>query len=119
MPLTWDANKTNLDFNDENENVKTQTIVLMMPAMGMRSITVSNWKEVYARCMILHRIHTGAFMHLDGKPYVLTPKDVQSRIGLTTNSSPESKAEWAKKIMQGLRSDILWSVRDQNVNIPA
>lgn len=112
MPLTWDAKDCNLDFDDEHENVKTQTIVLMMPAMGMRLITKSNWKEVYVRCAVLHRIHHGAFMHLDGKRYDLTPEDIRARIGLKTNSSSEPREWWTKKIMRGMISDIRWDLRD-------
>ena len=109
MPLTWDATKCDLDFDDENESVITQTTVFLCAAIGMGSITEKNWKEFYIRSAVVDRVK-GPFMYKDGEPRSLKSSDIKRRIGLKTNVTFVTKATWRKSFMEGLELDERWGL---------
>lgn len=111
MPLTWDATKCDdLDFDDEGENVVTQTIVFMSAAVGMPRISERNWKEFYTRANFVDKLK-GPFMYKGGERYSLTARDIYRRISLHTNASPEPTATWLKNLYKGFSSDTRWDLR--------
>lgn len=113
MPLTWDARECDLDFDDEDEAVITQTIVFLTMPVAIGHIKESNWKDFWTRVYILQKLH-GAFMYRDGDNYFLTPKDIHRRIGLRTNvGSPETNSQWRKRIFESIDKDQKWACRDQ------
>ena len=111
MPLTWDATDCDLDYEDDNEAVITQTIVFMSAAIGMGTITKKNWKEFYIRSEIMNKLK-GPFMFKGGEGYALTPGDIYRRIGLRTNVTFTTKAAWRKNVMEDLERDAKWRARD-------
>ena len=113
MPLTWNAQKCDIDFDDDSEAVVTQTIVFMSAAIGMGAITEKNWKEFFIRSEVVNMVK-GPFMFKGGENYALTPEDIHRRISLQTNVTFESKTKWRSNFMKGLESDAQWKLRDFN-----
>lgn len=91
----------------------TSAIVYLSLGVGLQRITKSNWKKWFARC----RLHEKAFGPMlisrgerhEGELYI-TPEEVQAHIGLSTNVSDKTDAEWRKDFMQSWTTEIEWRI---------
>jgi len=59
--------------------------------------------EFYARIRLLDQI-SGPLVTQQGKPYEITPADIERRIGLHVNVTPKTRAEFLKSIGNDLDS---------------
>lgn len=98
------------EWADENtteeqirESWKTQAIVFLTMAIGMGSITESNHREFATRIIMWEDVNS-SYLRLGGEAYRLTYQDVHRRIGLFTNVTEKTKAQFAKTIAQDLRN---------------
>jgi hypothetical protein len=110
MPLNWDLTEVK-DWGElfsptDKEGYQKmlhvpETIITLTMAVGMREITEKNWERFYGRVRLLERIH-GAFFYRDKQPAYITEEDIKRMIGLHTNSSTLTKAQFLKRHTQSL-----------------
>lgn len=88
----------------------THTLVFLSMSVGLGRITEKNWRKWYGRARTIEALG-GAWrtrVEDDGThcPLFLTPEDVHSHIGLSTNVLPaESDAKWRKRIVESSIED--------------
>lgn len=102
MALNWNIKKCkNYKELTNNENVNdTDAIIWGTMFVGIPTITEKNYKEFYARYHLMELIGD-TFRNTrtdDGKlePYYLTIEAVKRRIGLSTNASKMTRAQFIK-----------------------
>lgn len=77
--------------------VLTDALIWASLGVGLPRITEKNWRRWYARVHIIEKV-TGAWrFDGDGTPVYFTPDEVRSHIGLSTNVTPETDAQWRKR----------------------
>jgi len=88
---------------DENGDARcsmsptTDYIVMMTMFIGMPCITEENAQEFFHRSLFYEKVFDSFHVAQNGKR-LLTPQDISSHIGLRTNSSRLSKAEFLRSI---------------------
>ena len=110
MSLNWNIEKVQ-DWKEiadgGDESVTTSVLVNLTMSVGIGTITEKNADEFYARVHLIEQID-GAYRNKDGKGIKFTKDDITRRIGLTTNASNFSRAEFIKRRMK-------WYFRDMGV----
>jgi len=129
MPLTYDFTKIKnyeeictrkLVEGDEGFNPKedlyrtsdlAESLIWMCLFIGMREITEKNWEQFYNRTTILEAT-TGAYRNygkydengnrIGQEPKYFTKDEIKSMIGLTTNATEMTKAEFYKNKIKDL-----------------
>ena len=104
--LCWvPTGRTKKDENtgEENETVclswQTDSLIWASMSIGMGSITKTNWREFYLRMLLdpFSRVHREAHI---GKGDVIGPQDVYNHIGLRTNASSKTRAQYLKQLYE-------------------
>ena len=107
MALTYDFTKVE-DFDalreDDNERVINDMIVWATVFVDMGEITKDNYLEFAKRVHMWEKAN-GALSYRDGESYYLTPEDVRKRIGLRTNVSKKTPAQYRTKIGKALERE--------------
>lgn len=115
MALNYDLNKiadfeSLYDGDDENGyrlEPMFESIILLSMRTGIGSITEDNAADVYARLKLIEP-HNGFVSAIDEDgnrvPMYLEPEHVQRLIGLTTNVSKKTEAQFLR--------DLKWELRD-------
>jgi hypothetical protein len=111
MPLNWDISKVEnweeLYTPIDKEGYKKlkhvpETIITLTMAVGMRGITEKNWERFLGRVRLVERIH-GAFLYNeDIQPVYISEADIKRMIGLHTNTTPMTRAQFLKRHTQSL-----------------
>lgn len=70
---------------------KTQALIFNTIPVGMRSITEKNWQKFYQRLFLVSRIR--------GLDLPVSPQDVRSHIGLSTNASTMTDAQFRRALL--------------------
>lgn len=83
-------------------NPVTNSLVWSTISVKLGAITEANADEFYARYKFCERLDGPFLTGAGGKPYRLTPEDVQAHIGLTCNVVNESRA----KFLSGFKIDL-------------
>jgi hypothetical protein len=78
-----------------------QTVIFLTMSVGMNSITEKNKQKFFNRIKFMES-RTGAVMRLNDEPHPFTMDMVESCIGLTTNASTMTKAQFLKNQTQYL-----------------
>lgn len=101
MALTWDYTSC-ADFEGIEPSLR-QTAPFMCMSVGVGHITDANVKEFYMRVNLMEKA-TGAFRNeSDGekmKPYLLTPDEARSLVGMSCNVSPMTKAKFKGHVLE-------------------
>jgi hypothetical protein len=103
MPLTY--NLRNIDDwenacleEEECPSALTTVIIHLALIVGVPNITKGTASEFYSRVLLYEKLF-GVFMHTeDGEERGITPDDVRSHVGLTTNASPHTEAAFRKTV---------------------
>lgn len=104
MALTWSLENC-FDWKElksDSNWAKTESLLWLMMAIGIKEITKENYGEVFARVAVLESIDGAYLTSHNGNgmaPVYYEPVDIYRRIGLATNVSDESFAKWSKRIM--------------------
>jgi hypothetical protein len=117
MPLRWNVTKCAdpAKLTSKREWGITNTLIMLMPVIGMSDITESNAFEVYARLKMTERsvgglmngalrTPSGRIKRKNGEPVIgtieLTAEMVHARIGLTTNAvgRDEPRGKWLMRM---------------------
>lgn len=107
MALNFDWTKTDFSATDDNDRVTADALVWATMAIGMNEITEANARDFYARLSMWEKV-VGAYRNMDGKPLFFTPEDVLRGVGLHTNASRMTKAQFYKH---------MWEVHER-FNVP-
>lgn len=87
------------DKEDQEWHPVTDALVWSSIVCGYNHITEANYKEVAAR-LAQYQAVIGGILGYQIMPKVnITEEDVRMHIGLTTNASTLTKAQWRKKIV--------------------
>lgn len=97
MPLSYDTTKCKPPATDRENYVRGDLIWATMP-VGIQEITEKNYREFYARLHIIGKLDDTSYQHI-------TREEVQRWIGLSTNASLMTRAQFLKTI--GNRMDRL------------
>lgn len=84
------------------QSLITSALVWRTMAVGIGRITEENAKEFALRSKMLEEMN-GTTLHLNGEDYSITLEDITRRIGLTTNASKFTEAQFAKTMVKRLR----------------
>lgn len=114
MSLNWNISKVK-DFEklytQKDEEGKTklkkvpETIIYLTTIVGMGEITDKNWEQFYNRVNFIEKLG-GTFLLKQYRkkpiPRFITEDDVKQMIGLTTNASTMTQAQFLKRHTQYL-----------------
>lgn len=96
MALTWDNTAVkDIDSLTDDESATIEALIWATMAVGINHITLDNARDFYARVSFWEKI-AGAYRFDPNGPVYLTPEDVLRFVGLRTNASPKTKAQFYK-----------------------
>jgi len=91
---------------DDNDRAARECLVFGSISSGIPEITKSNWPEVYARIHLIE-ITSSAFRIgrdfddkgkiVDREPVFFTPTEIKRWVGLKTNASTKTRAQFLKR----------------------
>jgi len=90
--------------SDERLEMKEpyRTIIFCTMIVGMREITEENCSKFLERVSFVEKTK-GSFFYKNKKPLYITEKDINRMIGLQTNASLLTKAQFIKRHTQDLK----------------
>lgn len=80
----------------------TDALIWATMGVDMGSITEKNIDEFYTRLVMMVKA-SGPLLHKGGEPYHISYEDVRRRIGLSTNVSTKTPAQFNKRMAEMLR----------------
>ena len=100
MPLTWDSTACDLpDTLSDDDAVTRESLIFATMAVGMNTITVENAREFFARASFWEKVN-GAYRYDSGGSVFFKPEDVLRFVGLRTNASTKTKAQFYKSVWE-------------------
>jgi hypothetical protein len=81
-------------------------------AIGIHAITEKNWKDFYARLAAEEKLFGARRRTGDGEPLFFTADEVKAHIGLHTNASRMTDAQWRKRLLEGFVRDTIRNIED-------
>ena len=103
MALHYDLTDVKADYKSDDVWPTTYALIMGTMSVGLNSITENNWKEFYTRCYMIERIHGTWRYNSKGEPITVKPEEVKEHIGLGTNASRYTNAEFKKSIDERFR----------------
>lgn len=100
MALNWSIERCN-DFEtlkSDSEWFKTETLIWSTMIIGMNTITKKNVDEFYNRIKLVE-MGSGALARTKEGDYQFTREDITRRIGLATNASSMTLAQFNKHLI--------------------
>jgi hypothetical protein len=99
------------------------TMGIFLIHTGIQTITEANAAEFYMRAKLIEVNFGALFTNGDGSPRHLTPDDVIAYIGLSSNVSPYSEAQFfahlRKDVIHNLRQTMKYALRQRDEAIKA
>ena len=86
-------------------NPVTNALIFSTISVGLGEITDKNIDEFVARYRIMEQLQ-GPFITKNGKPYHLTDEELVAHIGLRTNVTNETRAQWARRLFVDKQTSI-------------
>jgi hypothetical protein len=101
MSLDWDVGKVKdwKALQGKTESMVTDVLVWHTMSIGMGRITEANSDEFYARVNMFERVHEPS-LYKEDKPRYITREEVDRRIGLFTNASNLTRAQFMKRVWE-------------------
>jgi len=87
------------------EAVVRQILTITSASTGMNKMTDKNWLEWYIRLNTIEKFF-GRMIVSVGEERYISPSDVKRWVGMTTNSSPLSRAQFLKSISKHMDREI-------------
>lgn len=111
MSLNWDATRVEgIDDLTDNERGTLQALCFSTMAVGMNKITTENAREFYTRASFMEKVLGASRRGFDGEkdfPVFYSLEDIQRFVGLMTNASPLTDAQFRKNIWE---SHLRWNI---------
>lgn len=105
MPLVWDLTKVKkYEQLQKTEAGITDALIYATMTVGIPKITETNADEFYARIHLVEMM-THPWLNNDGEEVMFTRENITDRVGLTTNATTFSRAEFIKRRMKYYFSD--------------
>jgi len=99
---------------EETMNPITQVLIFTTISTGISDITEKNVDEYYIRLQMYDQANgAGLLIDSEGKGRGLTYQEVKDHVGLKTNASPLTKAQYAKRISESLRRHAVDTLRHE------
>jgi hypothetical protein len=96
--------------NGKKEDPWVFGIGILSMHTGINKITTKNAPEFYVRCKLVETCFGGSLMRdSEGEPVPISYEIIERFIGVTTNASPYTEAQFYKH----LRTNVVRSLRDQ------
>ena len=98
MALNWniEACKNYKELTTDKEWAVTNALIWLSLETGINEITTKNVKKVFTRIRISENL-SGAYLRNGKKRYFIKMEDVEKRIGMYTNASPYTDAQFLKR----------------------
>lgn len=84
---------------------ETEALIFASLVVGLSEISGANWRTFYGRLHAWERLERVRTLHADGSAKHTAPETVYAHIGLSTNVSRETDAQWRKRIVGGIVKD--------------
>lgn len=104
MSLNYDLRDVAEGVLDSMPNGVTEALIWATIPVGISRITDDNAPEFFDRCEMLADVY-GAPLVADGKDRRLTFEEVKAHVGLKTNASPKTPAQFGKDILRTMRAN--------------
>ena len=98
-----------LTTEELTQSLITQAVMFRTAAVGIGSITEENAEEFATRSKMYEEMN-GTSLYIAGEDYSLTLEDITRRIGLVTNVSKTTDAQFGKMMLRRLRERAKYSV---------
>lgn len=85
----------------------THSIIFACMTVGIGRITDKNVGEFYARMRVLYLLESVGGLYENGKPRMITMKELNDHVGLFTNVGNETRAQWARRLFVNQRTSII------------
>jgi hypothetical protein len=97
MSLDWSVRDVanHKEIMDGPEWVATEMLIFVTIPIGVNRITEDNAEEVFRRVAIWEEV-AGAMRFRGDEKVMFTPEEINRRIGLSTNASTRTKADFRK-----------------------
>lgn len=126
MSLDWDLREIKdretlcwiKDGDEERLNPVTEAIIWKTIAVDIGRITEENYKEFAARTHVWEEVF-GKSLRQGGQDLGLTVEDIKAHIGLSTNVSNRTRAQWQKRLSDTLLREADNWVRRQQEKVVA
>lgn len=107
MALTWDITncKDIEEIKSDTEWGRTEALIWTTMVIGLREITEENADEFFKRIKMVEQV-SGELCIKDSAPYFFAKEDIVKRIGLRTNSSVLTKAQFNKHVLNMLEQRV-------------
>lgn len=93
-------------------NPVTEVLAMSTMACGMREITAKNADEFYARLTVVQRLQGGGWLIENGEPRYITRDEVKRHVGLRTNATAWTEAQFIKQQAGGALRDLKRATTD-------
>jgi len=123
MPLTWSVENVEnyqevttviATADDPNHGIKvgdalwspiTNTLVMLTMGTGINTITAENVDEVFARIRLIEKLHGAMLIAPGGGDRFITREEIEAHVGLRTNASSLTRAQFLKQQAAGFMDD--------------
>ena len=104
MSLNYDLQNVTADYKSDEGWAVANALIWGTMSVGMHSITEKDWQEFYTRAHMIQTIHGGwLWDHKTKKTRHVTADEVRSFIGLRTNATNYTNAQFKNSIDRRLR----------------
>lgn len=110
MSLNFSYKNCQEDVNAPNEWNITETLIFNTMVIGISDITEENFEEVMFRTRLRERLYGNFLYDDDAKSLPITRAQVAARIGLTTNTSDETRAQFIKRHIDNIGKEITYAL---------
>ena len=104
MSLNYDLKNVKADYKSDEGWALAYALIWGTMSVGMHSISETNWQEFYTRAHMVQTIHGGWLWDKETqKARHVTVDEVSSFIGLRTNVTNQTNAQFKNRIDRALR----------------
>lgn len=96
--VVWIPTPTDENPDEVTMNPVTNALIFGSISVGLGEITDKNIDEWVARFRIIEKLHGHMLVKGDGTPWFVTNEEFVAHIGLRTNVSNESRAQWMRRL---------------------
>lgn len=105
-------NKSGVEPGVYVQTITCNALIWATMAIGIHAITEKNWKDFYARLAAEEKLFGARRRTGDGEPLFFTADEVKAHIGLHTNASRMTDAQWRKRLLENFVRDTIRNIED-------
>jgi hypothetical protein len=93
------------DDGERRMNPVTESLISMCASCGVSQITAQNARECNQRFRMYQMIYGPAIVYADGKTHTTTLDDVTAHVGLATNATAMTAAQFNNRFIEAARTE--------------